>query len=55
MHLSLQRCTDGSSRCVSAAAGLSTYGIVLMYFRRQIWDAPALEDDIDPSTLLRDK
>jgi hypothetical protein len=41
--------------CAAAAAGLSTYAVVLLVFRRKIQDAPELEEDIDPATLLRDK
>jgi hypothetical protein len=40
-------------RC--AAAGISTYGMVLLYFRRKIQDAPELEEDVEPASLLRDK
>ena len=42
-------------RCAAAAAGLSTYAVVLLVFRRKIQDAPELEEDIDPASLLRDK
>lgn len=41
--------------CAAAAAGLSTYAMVLLVFRRKIRDAPELEEDIDPTSLLRDK
>ena len=41
--------------CAAAAAGLSTYAVVLLVFRRKIQDAPELEEDIEPASLLRDK
>lgn len=40
---------------IIAVSGVSVYFIILLYFRRKIQDAPQLEDDVDPSTLLRDK
>ena len=52
-------CFDGAwwltcIRCAAAAAGLSTYAMVLLVFRRKIQDAPELEEDVDPASLLRD-
>ncbi len=34
---------------------MATYAVLVVYFRRHISDAPELEEEVDPSSLLVDK
>lgn len=39
----------------AAVTGIATYAVLVVYFRRHIRDAPELEEEVHPSSLLVDR